>query len=87
MSKLAVGRTQFVDSKFGSFGGFGRVHSLILVVEPGFRRDRILVFMDLGLGLACFRLNKFKVRVFWRSSKGFKVPFWWTNLGLSEFEV
>ena len=32
-----------MDSGFGIFGGFGRVCSLVLVVEPGFRRVQISV--------------------------------------------
>ena len=33
---LVLGQTQFVGSKFGIFGGFGWVHSSILVDGPGF---------------------------------------------------
>ena len=35
--RLEWGRTQFVGSEFGIFGGFGWVHSSVLVGEPGFR--------------------------------------------------
>ena len=48
---------------------------------------RSLVFPDLGLGLARFWLNKFKVWAFWMGLSGFEVQFWWTNLGSSEFEA
>ena len=64
-----LGRTQFVGLKFGIFGGFGWVRSSILVDEPGFRRVRISVFPDLGLGLAHFWSNRFKVQAFWRGLK------------------
>ena len=32
-------------------------------------------------------MNKFEVPAFWRVSNRFKVPFWWMNLGSSEFIV
>ena len=51
-------RTQFVGS------GCGRVGSLVLINEPEFGMVQSLVFPDLGLGSACFWLNKFKVRAF-----------------------
>ena len=35
-----LGRTQFVGSEFGIFGGFGWVRSSVLVGEPGFGRVR-----------------------------------------------
>ena len=38
--KLVLGRTQFVGSEFGNFGGFEWVRSSILVGEPGFERVR-----------------------------------------------
>ena len=44
---------------------------------------RIWVLSDLGLGLTHFKLFV-GVRVFERK---FDVRFWWTNLGLKEFEV
>ena len=50
--------------EFGIFGGFGRVHSSVLVDEPGFGRVRSSVFPDLGLGSACFWPNRFEVRAF-----------------------
>ena len=81
-----LGRIQFVGSKFGIFGGFGWVRSLILVDEPGFRRVQSSVFLDLGLGSAHFWPNRFEVRAFWRGSNGFEVQFWWTNLNSREFE-
>ena len=37
---LVLGRTQFVGSEFGNFGGFKWVRSSILVGEPGFERVR-----------------------------------------------
>ena len=77
----------FVGSELGIFGGFGWVHSSVLVYESGFRRVRSLVFPDQELGLARFRPNRFEVRAFWRASNGFEVRFWWTYLGSSEFEV
>ena len=49
-----LGRTQFVGSEFGIFGGFGWVRSSVLVGEPGFGRVLSLFFLDLGLGLAHF---------------------------------
>ena len=55
--------------------------------EPGFGRVRNSVFQDLGLGSAHFWRNRFKVQDFGRGLKGFIVRFWWTNLGLSEFEI
>ena len=45
------------------------------------------VLIYLGLGLACFWLNRFEVRAFLEGLNGFEVRFWWTNLGSSEFEV
>ena len=36
--RLVLGRTQFVGSEFGNFGGFEWVRSSILVGEPGFER-------------------------------------------------
>ena len=62
--------------KFGIFGGFKWVHSSISVDEPGFGRVQSLVFPDLGLGLAHFWLNRFKVWDFWRGLNGFDVQFW-----------
>ena len=50
----------------------------ILVDKPGFGRVQILVFPELGLGLACFRPKRFKVQAFWR---GFKVQFWFDEPG------
>ena len=66
---------------------FGWVHSSVLVNEPGFRRVPSSVFPDLGLDLAHFWLNMFKVRAFWRGLSGFEVRFWWTNLGSNELEI
>ena len=37
---IVLGRTQFVGSEFGNFGGFEWVRSSILVGEPGFERVR-----------------------------------------------
>ena len=74
-------------SEFRIFGGFRRVCSSVLVDEHGFERVRSSVFPDLGLGLACFWPNMFKVWAPWRGSKGLEVWFWWMKLGLSEFEV
>ena len=76
-----------MGSEFGIFGGLMWVHSSVLVDEPGLGRVRILVFPNLDLGLAHFRPNRFEVWVSWRGLYGFKVQFWWMNLGLSEFEV
>ena len=39
-SGVVLGRTQFVGSEFGNFGGFEWVRSSILVGEPGFERVR-----------------------------------------------
>ena len=39
-SQLVLGRTQFVGSEFGIFGGFGWVRSSVLVGKPGFGRVR-----------------------------------------------
>ena len=39
-SQLVLGRTQFVGSEFGIFGGFGWVCSSVLVGKPGFGRVR-----------------------------------------------
>ena len=44
----------FVGLEFGIFGGFGWVHSSVLVDEPGFGRVRSLIFPDLGLSSAHF---------------------------------
>ena len=41
----------------------------------------------LGLDLARFWPNRFKVQSFWRGLKSFDVQFWWMNQGLSEFKV
>ena len=38
--ELVLGRTQFVGSEFGIFGGFGWVRSSVLVGELGFGRVR-----------------------------------------------
>ena len=38
--ELVLGRTQFVGSEFGIFGGFGWVCSSVLVGKPGFGRVR-----------------------------------------------
>ena len=46
-SQLVLGRTQFVGSEFGIFGGFGWVRSSVLVGEPGFGRVRS---SELGFG-------------------------------------
>ena len=35
---VVLGQTQFLGSEFGIFGGFGWVHSSVLVGEPGFER-------------------------------------------------
>ena len=86
-SRVVLGRTQFVGSKFGIFGGFGWVRSSIWVDEPGFRRVRSSVFPNLVLGLTYIWPNKFEVWTICRGSKGFKVRFWWTSLGSKEFEV
>ena len=51
---LVLSRTQFVDLELGIFRGFGRVRSLFLVDEPGFRRVQCSFFPDLGLGSAHF---------------------------------
>ena len=37
---VVLGQTQFLGSEFGIFGGFGWVHSSVLVGEPGFERVR-----------------------------------------------
>ena len=37
---VVLGRTQFVGSEFGIFGGFGWVRSSVLVGKPGFGRVR-----------------------------------------------
>ena len=57
------------------------------VDEPGLGKFQSSVFLDLGLGLVHFWPNRFKVWAFWRGLKGFKVQFWRTNLGSSEFVV
>ena len=69
------------------FGGFGWVHSLVLVDDSGFRMVRSSVFPDLGLGSAHFWPKRFEIQAFWRGYNGFKVQFWWRNLGSREFEV
>ena len=67
---------QFVGSKLGIFGGFE-----VRVDEPGFE---VRCFLDLGLGLTRYWLNRFKVWAFWRgskfdlsSSKQFEVHYSW----------
>ena len=62
-------------SKFGIFGGFGWVHSSVLVDEPGFGGVQRSVLPDLGLGTAWFWLNRFEYRAFWRGSNVFQVQF------------
>ena len=49
-----------VGAEIAIFGGFGWVHSSVLVDEPGLGRVRSLFFPDLGLVSAHFRLNRFK---------------------------
>ena len=49
-----LGQTQVIGSKFGIFGVFRWVHSLILVKKTGFSRVRSSVLMDLGQGLVRF---------------------------------
>ena len=49
-----------VGAEFAIFGGFGWVHSSVLVDEPGLGRVRSLFLPDLGLVSAHFRLNRFK---------------------------
>ena len=80
--------------KFGIFGGFGWVCSLILVefLQDFGIQFRVLKcskfgFSRFGLDLARFWLNRFKVWAIWRGSKGFEVQFWWTDLSSSEFGV
>ena len=68
--------TQFVGLAFGIFGEFGWVRSLVLVYEPEFGRIQSTVFPDLGLGLAHFWPNRFKVWAFWKGSNRFEVWFW-----------
>ena len=63
------------------------VRSSILIDKRGFGRVQSLVFLDLGLDSAHFWQNTFKVQAFWSGTKGFKVWFWWTNLGSSKFKV
>ena len=60
---------------------------MVSVDELGFGRVRSLVFSDLGLGSACFRLNNLKVLAFRRGPNWFEIRFWETNVGLSVFEV
>ena len=76
-----------MNLEFGIFGGFGWVHSLVLVDEPGFGRVLSSVFQDLDLGSACFWPNEFKVQAFWRGSNGSEVWFWSTKQGSSELAV
>ena len=67
-------RTQFVGLEFRIFGGFGWVHSSVLVEKPLFvQRGLKFSFSRFGLGLAHFWLNRFKVWFFWRGLKGFEV--------------
>ena len=74
--------------KFRIFGGLRWVGSSVLVDEPGFGWVHNSVFPDLGLGSACFWLNRFEVWAFlWGGSNWFEVRFWWTNLGSSEFDL
>ena len=66
---LELGRTHFVSSEFGFLKGSGGFFRLILVEKSGFRRVQSSVFLDLGLVLAHFWPNRFKVWAFWRGSK------------------
>ena len=85
--EIVLGRKKFVGLKVRIFGGFRWVCNSVLVDEPGFGRDRSLVFPNLGLGLAYFWLNRFEVWAFRRGLNWFEVRFWWMNLGSSEFKV
>ena len=50
-----MGRTQFMGSEFGIFGGFGWVCISVLVDEPGFGRVQSLVFSGFGPGFGPFQ--------------------------------
>ena len=91
---LVLDQTQFIVSEFGIFGGFGWDRSSVLVGKPGFRRVWSSVFPDLGLSLACFWQNRFKVHAIWRGLNGVEDQFWLMNLSskfnlssLKKFEV
>ena len=87
MFRLVKGRTLFIGSEFGIFGGFGWVCSSVLVDEPGFGRVRSSVFTELNLCLACFGLNRFHIQAFWRGSK-FSFEFdGFTNIKMFLFEI
>ena len=51
-SILVLGRTQFKGLQFGIFGWYWRVHSSVLIDEPGFGKVRSSVFPDYGPGQA-----------------------------------
>ena len=77
-----------LGSRFGIFGGFGWICSLILGEKPGFGKVQSSAFPDLGLGSSTqFWANRFELWAFWRCLKGFKFRFWWMNLGSKEFEA
>ena len=73
-----------MGSKFGIFRGFGWVCSSILVDEPGFTRVRKFDVSRFGPGSGPFLAEHVRSSGF---LEGFKVQFWWRNLGSSEFEV
>ena len=84
LAVLVSGRSQFVDSKFEIYGGFGYVRSSILVDKPGVQKGSKFGFSRFGSGFRLFLARQVQSSGF---LKGFEVQFWWTNLGLSEFEV
>ena len=71
---------------FRIFGGFGWVHSSVLVDEPGFRLQigSNFNFSGFGPGFGPFLAEQVRSLGF---LEWFEVQFWWTNLGLNEFEV
>ena len=53
-----LGRTRFLSSEFGIFGGFGWARSSVLLDKPGFRKVRSSFFPDLDLDSAHFWPNR-----------------------------
>ena len=76
--RLVLGWTQFVGLEFGIFGGFGWVHSLVLVGEPGFRRVQS---SDLGFGKPNFWLTWFFSRHYNRVKTNGNFYMWYIFAG------
>ena len=61
MFRLVMGRTQFMGSEFGIFGGFGWDRSSVLVDESGFGRVQSSVFSRFGSEFDPFLVKHFQI--------------------------